>query len=91
MSELSCPLPSCVGMLLSCQLEDSSQEYTSGPNRLMYLSWAPVWSLQAAHEDTAGPCRLHLVWSASDEAQEYWSSSQELALTFSLEVVPCSS
>ena len=37
-----------------------------------------MWSLQAAHEDTAGPCRLHLVWSASDEAQEYWSSSQEI-------------
>ena len=40
--------------------------------------------------DTAGPCRLHLVWSASDEAQEYWSTSQELALACSLKVVPCS-
>ena len=49
-----------------------------------------AWSLQAAHEDTTGPCRLYLVWSASGEAQEYCSSSQELSLACSLKVVPCS-
>ena len=31
----------------------------------------------SAHVDTAGPYRMHLVWSASDEAQECWSSSQQ--------------